>query len=174
MKTKLAMIEEKAAKLQSGWNLQSASSGRKPLLGSENAGSPSKSVDTTRQTSLAPRPPDASADKVAVLQRVVRDKNAEIEDLHVSGWGGCASCGRRRKTAACFVANSFSLTGTIKHPGTSIARRCGVWCCLCCPSETPTRPNGAGRGTIRDGTAHSGQDRSNHVVAGAVLRALSC
>lgn len=83
MKTKLAMIEEKAAKLQSGWNAQSTGSGRKPLLGSESTGAPSKSVDTTRRSGVAPRPPDISADKVAVLQRVVRDKNAEIEDLHV-------------------------------------------------------------------------------------------
>ena len=79
MKTKLAIIEEKAAKLQNGWSAQQtlqkrAASGESP---------PSKSVDRSVKLPLAVRPPEPAPDKVTALQRIVRERNAEIQDLQV-------------------------------------------------------------------------------------------
>jgi hypothetical protein len=79
MKTKLAIIEEKAAKLQNGWSAQQtlqkrAAAGESP---------PSKSVDRSLKLPLAVRPPEPAPDKVTALQRIVRERNAEIQDLQV-------------------------------------------------------------------------------------------
>ena len=94
MKTKLAIIEEKAAKLQSGWNA-SHSSQRRSVLGVTTDTSPSKSADKLRMPAVPPRPGDGGPDKVAALHRIIRDKNAEIEDLQVSGWVGAGALSGR-------------------------------------------------------------------------------
>lgn len=82
MKTKLAVIEEKAAKLQAGWNASHASQ-KRSVLGATSDSSPSKSADRLR---LPPPPRVGEApDKVAILQRTLREKNGEIQDLQVTG-----------------------------------------------------------------------------------------
>ena len=77
MKTKLAIIEEKAAKLQSGWNA-SQLAGRKGGLGDASG-----ERSTSRSVSGPVKTSEAVSDKVLTLQRIVREKNAEIQDLQV-------------------------------------------------------------------------------------------